>query len=34
MTLSDRVVAPAYDGLLGLSYARVLPSAGSGGGSR
>ncbi|MFZ2015020.1 MAG: DUF881 domain-containing protein [Nocardioides sp.] len=34
MTLSDRVVAPAYDGLLGLSYARVIPSAGSGGGSR
>ncbi len=34
MTLSDRVVAPAYDGLLGLSYARVLPAAGSGGGSR
>jgi uncharacterized protein YlxW (UPF0749 family) len=33
MTMSDRIVAPAYDGLLGLSYARVLPS-GSGGGSR
>lgn len=29
MTTSDRIVAPAYDGLLGLSYARVLPSTGS-----
>jgi uncharacterized protein YlxW (UPF0749 family) len=28
MTSSDRIVAPAYDGLLGLTYARVLPTAG------
>jgi len=32
MSTADRVVAPAYDGLLGLSYARVLPSSGSGAG--
>jgi len=27
----DHLVAPAYDGLLGLSYARVLPSSGAAG---
>jgi uncharacterized protein YlxW (UPF0749 family) len=32
MSTPDRVVAPAYDGLLGLSYARVLSSSGSGAG--
>jgi uncharacterized protein YlxW (UPF0749 family) len=33
LTTSDRIVAPAYDGLVGLSYARVLSSSGSGAGS-
>jgi uncharacterized protein YlxW (UPF0749 family) len=33
MTTSDRIVAPAYDGLLGLSYARVLSSGSSGSGA-
>jgi uncharacterized protein YlxW (UPF0749 family) len=31
LTTADRIVAPAYDGLLGLQYARVLPSSGSAG---
>jgi uncharacterized protein YlxW (UPF0749 family) len=33
MSTSDRIVAPGYDGLLGLSYARVLSRSGSGSGS-
>jgi uncharacterized protein YlxW (UPF0749 family) len=31
LTTEDRIVAPAYDGLLGLQYARVLPAPGSAG---
>ena len=27
--VEDKITAPAYDGLLGMSYARVLPSSGS-----
>jgi uncharacterized protein YlxW (UPF0749 family) len=34
METSDRVVAPAYDGLLGMSYARVLSTSGSGSAGR
>jgi uncharacterized protein YlxW (UPF0749 family) len=27
--VQDKITAPAYDGLVGMSYARVLPSSGS-----